>query len=101
MKKLEELEEIGGEALREGVVTYANSTSCADNISAVICGVKHGIRDPRFLSALEGMTGSDAKIFGNRLSSFAKAALHVLGIREYTGDDDLALTLIETGFDVV
>lgn len=99
MQKLEDLETFRSEELVEKVVEYATSSSSLKQLNAVLWGTKHRVRDERFIAAMLNMLNSDARFFGMPLSDYTQAALHVLGVQEYTGDDYSVLRLIQSDFN--
>ena len=100
MQKLDVIHEKNLDEFNQILLEYASSDLPIENLNAVLFGTKFGVKDDRFIGALKDMLKSDATFFGNPLRVFVQAALDVLGVEKYTGDESLAFRLIETKFDI-
>lgn len=68
-------------------------------LNAIIDGTKSKIKEKWFIEAVVSNKGNDETIMHIPISSFAYASLDVLGIEQYTGNDENVLKLIKTGFN--
>ena len=85
--------------IADTVLRLSKSDVPGERLQAIVCGTKYRAVTQQFLDSLEEMAGDDTAIFfGTPISSFAKAALDVLGVREYTGEDRYIHEMIESGF---
>ena len=68
-------------------------------LNSILYGAKYQVRSERFINNVIAMSSDDqTKFFGTPISSFAKAALDILGVKKYTGDDRYIHEMIESGF---
>lgn len=67
-------------------------------LNAIMAGTKIGIRESAFVDGIKSAEKSDAVLLGVPLSKLATAALHLLGEREYTGDDSAVIAMINSKF---
>lgn len=101
MQKLDDIWKRRPEDFKTMVLKYASSDSPIENLNAVLYGAKYKLSDERFILALHKMLDSDARFFGTPLSSFVQAALDVLGVQKYSGDDDYVMELIQSEFQQI
>lgn len=66
-------------------------------VNAIITGTRQKIRDTAFVERLHQLTAdSETKLLNVPISFFAIAALDILGIKRYTGDDEYIKKLIDS-----
>lgn len=80
------------------ILTGISSGSDILNLNAIITGTRIGLDDNSFILKVKALKNSDAVLLGTHLSHVAKAALDVLKIEEYSGDNKLIKELIDTRF---
>ena len=103
MQKLENLGNYLASATRQEIeaeiIEYSNSVNGLNRLNSILFGAKYGVRAERFITRLIDMSTDNATtFFGTPMSSFAKAALDILGVEKYTGDDDYIRIMIDSGF---
>ena len=80
------------------------SSSAVDNANAIICAVKYQLNEKPIVGQLERLSINDTCLFGQnagyRISDFALAALHLLGISAYNGSKENVLALIAAKLDI-
>ena len=88
LKKIEAGDE---DAIIEGLL----SGSASVRISAIIYAMCYELKSKPVVIQLEKLSNDESTILGNRVSSFANAALDRFKILHYDGDDDLTIRLIK------
>ncbi len=68
------------------------------NLNAVNFGTKYHCQRKEFIDRLKKLTDSNITFFGNEMKQFAVAALDVLGVQTYTGNDAFIKKLITSQF---
>lgn len=84
----------------DAIVQGITNESPIVQLNALIYGTKMKLKSQTFVGGVHSLTDSDSVFFGVPMWKYAKAALHVLEIKKYTGDDDFILRLIDSGFEV-
>ena len=84
----------------ETVITLlSESKSPMERLNAILFGAKYKVKTAQFIDNVSRMTSGETNtFFGTPMSSFATAALDVLGVKKYTGDDGYILEMVESGF---
>lgn len=88
----------GEKELIEECIWSDNSLECVLAIGAC---VKHKIRTPKTTEALLRLRNSTKREFCCWISDLANAALDVLEIKKYQGNNKLVIEAIESQFDFV
>lgn len=70
-------------------------------LNSIMFGTINGVMNKDFISEVEKLTDSDVTFLGNPLSAFAIAALHILDIKKYTGNDEFIINLINSKMEFV
>lgn len=84
------------DAIMEGI-----SSNCDILIlNAIMAGTKQKVKNAAFIDGIIAAAHSEAILLGVPLKSAARASLHLLGHRLYTGADPMILSMIETGFGI-
>lgn len=84
----------------EAIIFGAKSDLPILNLNAVLYGAKYKVSSEKFISLLkEKLIKSEASFFGVPLSSYIVAALDVLGVEKYSGDDNLIIRLVDSNFN--
>lgn len=70
-------------------------------IDAIICSVQHNIVEENVVNKISSMKNDDEYLrsVAFTVGEFSSAALHLLGIEEYTGENKSIIRLIESKFD--
>lgn len=69
-------------------------------LNAIMAGTKMGITETAFIDGVKLAEKRDTMLLGIPISKFATASLHLLGIEEYTGDDPVIISMIESRFEL-
>ena len=86
----------------ELIISGAQSDIPILNLNAVLFGAKFRLRSPEFISILEDrLINSDCTFFGMPLYNFVCAALDVLDVKKYEGNDDHIVRLIKADMNLV
>ncbi len=98
--KLRECLAYKSQAEIETVITQlSESKSPMERLNAILLGAKYKVKNAQFLNNVSEMSGDEGNtFFGTPMSTFATAALDVLGVKKYTGDDGYILEMVESGF---
>lgn len=67
-------------------------------LNAIMAGTKMGIKSPAFLNGVAAAEESSVVLLGIPLRNFATASLHLLGKKEYTGEDPSIISIINSRF---
>ena len=67
-------------------------------MNAIIGGAENRVKDRRFIDSLKEQKSNDIELLHIRIGDVAIAALDVLGIEKYTGDDQAVKDIIYTQF---
>ncbi len=68
------------------------------NLNAVVFGARYKYKSDDFLRSLVLLESSPHSFFGMPMSSFVLAALDVLDVRHYDGDDEFIKRIIQSQF---
>jgi hypothetical protein len=68
-------------------------------LNAIISGTQQKIRDEKYIDGLRMATLNNIALLNVKISELAVAALDVLGIEEYHGDDQRITSYIESAFN--
>lgn len=80
----------------ETIISCVRSQTPIIVLNSIIFGTINGVSNIDFINQVKVLTDSDVTFFGNPLSAFAVAALHLLKIKEYNGNDRLINDLINS-----
>lgn len=84
----------------DAIIYGAESNIPILNLNAVIFGVKYRVSSDQFISLLKDkLLKSEVSFFGMKFSKIVTAALDVLNIEKYYGDDKLIMQLINSQFN--
>lgn len=101
MMKLEDIRKQNPDRFNDFVVQYATSNSPIENLNAVLFGTKYRCKEQKFIEALKKLLDSPERFFGTPIKLYVQAALDVLGVQHYTGDDSFVTSLIQSGFETI
>lgn len=80
------------------------SSSRLDNVNAIISAVNHELKDKSIETQLKRLKQDETCLFGYnagyKISDFAVAALHLLGLSMYTGADKTVIALIDSNLGI-
>lgn len=82
----------------EVIIENISSSTSILTLNAIMAGTKFGLRSPTFLDGVVLAEESDVVLLGVPLKSVAAASLHLLGKKEYTGNDPSVISLINSKF---
>jgi len=83
----------------EAIIYGAKSDISILNYTAVKFGTKYRITAPEYINQLRILKDNHTEHFGVPISKMAVAALDVLEVEKYSGDDSLIIRLIDSAFD--
>ena len=69
-------------------------------LNAIIAGTKFNVCDPKFVKGVLDAERCETQLLNIPIKHVANAALHLLGIKEYQGDDLQVKAMIESKFAV-
>lgn len=85
----------------EAIIFGAESDLPILNLNSVIFGAKYKVSSEKFISLLkEKLIKSEASFFGMSLSKIVTAALDVLGVEKYSGNDISIIRLVNSNFNL-
>lgn len=85
----------------EAIILGINSITPILNMNAIIFGAKFKCTNKIFVDALSNrFIRSPVTLMGNEISQFALAALDVIGIQKYYGNDEFIIKLIKSNFEI-
>lgn len=100
-KNTNEIIELMSENNAEAIIFGAKSDLPVLNLNAVIFCAKYNVKLENFIFMLKNsFINSDITFFGMPFSKIAIAALDVLGVEKYSGDDSLVKQLIDSKFNI-
>ncbi|MBP0954104.1 MAG: hypothetical protein J6M90_00510 [Oscillospiraceae bacterium] len=85
----------------DAIIAGIQDNSPIVQLNALIYGTKAKIQNSVFVNSLKSLIGSRAVFFGVPMEKYVLAALDVLGVQNYQGDDDFVLRLIHSDFQIV
>lgn len=68
-------------------------------MDAIACACIHHYKDDEIIKKIKELKNDTISLDGYSVSSFAHAALELLGIEKYTGNNYKVVNLIESNFD--
>ncbi len=84
------------------IIRGISSDSPIVQLNALIYGTKNHVSDLKFTEGVKSIVQtSNVRFFGVPFKKYAMAALDVLKIQEYNGDDDFIQRLIQSEFQIV
>ena len=83
---------------RNAILRGIQSTGTSDKSCGICFAAIHRIRDSEMIAAIRAAKEDADLIYAYRISDFAIAALDILGVEKYTGDNELIQTLIHSKF---
>ena len=79
------------------IMEAANSNNPFWQLHSIINGTRIGLKSDEYIELIKNeFMHSEAKFLGMRMSYFAEAALDILGIEKYTGEDSTVKNLIKS-----
>lgn len=98
-KNINEVIEMMKENNLDAIIFGAESDLPILNLNAVIFGTQNRISSEKYISLLKDkFLKSDISFFGMPFSKIVTAALDVLGVEKYAGNDDSIIRLINSNF---
>lgn len=86
----------------DAILYGAKSSLPILNMNSVLFGARYKITSPEFVDVLKlKLKKSEAKFFGMPFADIVTAALDVLGVEKYYGDDEFILNLISSQFQII
>lgn len=85
----------------ETIISCVRSKTPIVVLNSIIFGTINNVSNTDFINQIKALTDSDITFFGNPLSAFAVAALHLLKIKEYNGTDRLINDLIDSKMEFI
>lgn len=83
----------------DAIIFGAESDSPILNLNAVIFGTQNKVLSDKYIALLkEKLIKSDTAFFGMPLSKIVTAALDVLGVEKYSGNDASVIRIIKSDF---
>lgn len=69
-------------------------------INAIMAGTKRKLHDDTFIKGVRDAEDSTEVLMGYPIKKAATASLHLLGVRKYSGNDEMIKTMIADAFDI-
>ncbi len=80
---------------KNAIISGISSDVPIVQINAVIAGAQMHLKENTYIDGLKRLKGSMITFFGMPMSAFVTAALDVLGVEAYNGDDEFIKRLID------
>ena len=80
---------------RKKVISRLKHSGAIYRCQGIICAARQNMADEETVKLLRGLKNDPVRILGRQVGWYAIAALEMLGVEKYTGDEPLVIEFID------